>query len=112
MKKLFVMVLAVISVGGIVSAAVITNELGQVVTTTVGSDGVTVAITMPAGASSSGPRAYASLPGSQLDTNATTTVTAYTPRDIGDILIGRTGSTGDVWMATGWTTNNWKKLTP
>ena len=42
------------------------------------------------------------------DTNATTTATAYTPRWVGDILVGGAGEgTNGVWIAKGTTTNDW-----
>lgn len=45
----------------------------------------------------------------QRDTNATTSATAYTPRYVGDLLIGQAGSgTGAMWVATGVTTNDWE----
>ncbi len=43
----------------------------------------------------------------QADTNATTTVTLYTPRRVGDTLIGALGGTNAVWVARGATTNDW-----
>ena len=47
------------------------------------------------------------------DTNATTTATAYTPRYIGDILIGFKGSgTNAMWIAKGTTTNDWVCIVP
>lgn len=42
------------------------------------------------------------------DTNVVTVSTAYTPRRIGDLLIGGAGAgTGAVWVAKGKTTNDW-----
>jgi len=43
----------------------------------------------------------------QSDTNATTTVTLYTPRGIGDALVGKQGGSNRVWFATAATTNGW-----
>lgn len=44
----------------------------------------------------------------QSDTNAVTTATAYTPRWVGDVLIGGAGDgTNGVWIAKGTTTNDW-----
>lgn len=43
----------------------------------------------------------------QSDTNATTTVTQYTPEYVGDTLVGKTGGTNTVWIAVGATTNDW-----
>ncbi len=49
----------------------------------------------------------------QADTNATTTATAYTPRFVGDVLIGGAGvGTNAVWIAKGVTTNDWVALKP
>lgn len=48
----------------------------------------------------------------QTDTNDTTTATTYTPTFIGQMLIGKVGTTDSVWIATGVTTNDWTvKLT-
>lgn len=47
------------------------------------------------------------------DTNATTTVTLYTPRRKGDILVGGKGSgTNLVCISKGTTTNDWVQLKP
>jgi hypothetical protein len=47
------------------------------------------------------------------DTNTATTITGYTPRYYGDMLIGRTdAATGAVWVAVGATTNDWKVIGP
>lgn len=49
----------------------------------------------------------------QIDTNATTTVTAYTPRRIGDVLLGGKGEgTNLVCVSKGTTTNDWVQLVP
>ena len=49
----------------------------------------------------------------QSDTNAVTTKTAYTPRRVGDVLVGRAGSgTNGVWIAVGATTNSWQQVAP
>lgn len=46
-----------------------------------------------------------------VDTNATTTVTAYTPAGVGQILVGGAGSgTNAAWYASGLTTNDWTKI--
>lgn len=46
----------------------------------------------------------------QIDTNATTTVTGYVPGRVGEVLIGKTGGTTTVWIASGQTTNGWTKV--
>lgn len=46
----------------------------------------------------------------QRDTNSTTTATAYTPRQPGDILIGNSAGAKAAWIAGGSTTNDWIKL--
>ena len=47
----------------------------------------------------------------QVDTNATTTATAVTPRWTGDMLLGGSSAQYDtVWIAKGVTTNSWVKL--
>ena len=53
------------------------------------------------------------LVGPQRDTNAATTVTGYTPRYFGDMLVGRlAAATGALWVAVGTTTNDWKAIGP
>lgn len=37
----------------------------------------------------------------------TTVTTAYTPRFVGDLLLGKTGTSNAVWVARGLTTNDW-----
>ena len=46
----------------------------------------------------------------QIDTNATTTITLYTPQRVGEVLVGNTGGTTTVWIASGQTTNGWTKV--
>ena len=46
----------------------------------------------------------------QVDTNATTVVTNYVPGRLADVLIGKTGSTTTVWLATGQTTGSWTQI--
>lgn len=48
----------------------------------------------------------------QIDTNATTTVTAHTPTAAGNLLIGKTGGTNRIWIANGTTTNDWVQIAP
>lgn len=49
----------------------------------------------------------------QVDTNASTTVTLFTPRRVGDILIGGAGTgTNGVWISKGGTTNDWVQVAP
>ena len=49
----------------------------------------------------------------QADTNATTTATAYTPRRVGDVLVGGAGTgTNAVWIAKGTSTNDWIQVKP
>lgn len=44
----------------------------------------------------------------QVDTNATTTTTGYTPAFVGQVLVGGAGTgTNGVWVAKGVTTNDW-----
>jgi len=108
MKKILGFALAVLVAGGAV-AATVTNYVGQIVT--VDANGVVTAITVPQTGTNQ-PRTQVALVGLRVDTNATTTWTAYVPRDIGDILVGQTGGTGAVYMATGVSSNDWKKLSP
>jgi len=47
----------------------------------------------------------------QVDTNASTTATGYTPRRSGDILLGGSSAQYDsLWVSKGTTTNDWVKL--
>lgn len=47
------------------------------------------------------------------DTNVTTTVTLYTPRRVGDTLVGGKGSgTNLVCISKGTTTNDWVQIKP
>lgn len=49
----------------------------------------------------------------QVDTNVTTTVTLYTPRRVGDILVGGKGAgTNLVCISKGTTTNDWAQVAP
>jgi hypothetical protein len=48
----------------------------------------------------------------RIDTNATTTVTLYTPTGAGQLLIGKTGGSNRVWIATDGTTNGWVQIAP
>jgi len=49
----------------------------------------------------------------QIDTNATTVATAYTPSAIGQVLIGGAGTgTNAVWISKGLTTNDWIRVAP
>jgi hypothetical protein len=48
----------------------------------------------------------------QADTNASTTVTAYVPAFVGQLLLGAAGSTNSAWVARGTTTNDWLKIAP
>ena len=46
-----------------------------------------------------------------VDTNVTTTVTAYTPSEVGQLLVGGAGTgTNSLWVAAGLTTNDWEQL--
>jgi len=46
-----------------------------------------------------------------VDTNATTTVTAYTPVEVGQLLVGGAGTgTNALWFAAGLTTNDWTQI--
>jgi hypothetical protein len=48
----------------------------------------------------------------QSDTNAITLLTAYTPRRVGDVLIGYSNASNWVWIARGVTTNDWQQIAP
>lgn len=111
MKKLMIAlaVLAMVA-GSIAVAATYTNSLGQVVTYTVGDLGTEVTgVTQPSGGSARA-RTFANLPGQQISEATTVVATAFTPRDIGDFLIGLVSNV--VYMSTGRTTNDWVQLEP
>lgn len=94
---------------GAVVAATVTNKTGQVITTTVGASGVTITITDPNAPAAQTNRVVEAT-GSQLDMGNDTSQTLFTPRNYGDVLIGKEGGTGKVWVATGLTTNDWKAI--
>ena len=49
----------------------------------------------------------------QADTNVNTVASSYTPRRVGDVLVGGAGTgTNAVWIATGATTNGWTRVAP
>ena len=48
----------------------------------------------------------------QSDTNTTTVATQYTPAYAGQVLAGAVGSTNDIWISKGTTTNDWVKVAP
>ena len=48
----------------------------------------------------------------QSDTNATTLLTTYTPRRVGDVLVGLRGGTNWVYISRGITTNDWQQVAP
>lgn len=117
MNKLMIAVLAVALAAGSVWADttnVTTNLIGQVWTTISDAQGVrSSSVTYPSQPSSAS-QLYLTLAGIQLAPRSplVTTNTVFTPRGIGDILIGWSGAgqTGTVWMATGTTTSDWKLL--
>lgn len=43
----------------------------------------------------------------QIDTNATTTTTLYTPAGAGSLLVGSEGGSNRLWISSGSTTNDW-----
>jgi hypothetical protein len=45
-----------------------------------------------------------------VDTNATTTVTLYTPTGAGQILSGKVATSNAIWVATAANTNSWVKI--
>ena len=74
------------------------------------------AVTLPAGPTASLAAADTALQGAtfaQVDTNATTTITGYTPAFVGQVLIGGAGTgTNAAWVAKGATTNDWVQVAP
>jgi hypothetical protein len=47
----------------------------------------------------------------QKDTASSTTTTAYTPKYIGDFLVGKTDGSNSLWVAVGLTTSDWAVVT-
>lgn len=57
--------------------------------------------------------AYVAAITAQADTNASTVATGYTPRRVGDVLVGGAGTgTNAVWISKGSTSNDWVKVQP
>lgn len=111
MNRMLIAMAAVLVAAGVVVAATVTNRMGQVITTSVGSDGVTTTTIVVANGASSVTNRTVLPVGWYLDMAVTTDATLYTPRNYGDGIIGKTGvGTGSVWVATGLTTNDWAKL--
>ena len=106
MKSLFAgaMVVLLLAVAIPAIAVTVTNQ-GQVITVTLMSENV---------AAASISRTYAPALGCQIDSNAVTVATAYTPRDLGDVLIGRIATaTNAAWIAMGGvTSNSWIRFAP
>ena len=95
-----------------VMAFTYTNQMGQIVTVTVGDNGVeTSTYTLP-NALTPATRTFGNLPGFQLYTNVNVmlpaTTNSFTPRDIGDLLIGT--YSGKVQIAYGTTAGYWTPL--
>lgn len=117
-KKMLIAVCASLLViaGVVVYAAtttnVVTNVVGQVITTTTDEYGKVTKTIVDANALSSQSRSRVELSGVLLDSTQSdnTTNTLYTPRDVGDFLVGETHGTGAIWMASGPTTNDWKLI--
>lgn len=94
------------------STNTVTNAVGQVIVVVTDNYGVHISSVTPANLPASQSRVYIPAQGNyRYDGAHSTTNYIYTPRDIGDILIGSQLGTGAVWMATGVTTGGWQKLT-
>ena len=65
------------------------------------------AVTAEATARAAGDDVLAAAMVAQADTNDATSTTTYTPRYIGDKLLGKVDSSNAVWIARGLTTNDW-----
>lgn len=105
MKKIIVALLSAMVTASVVYAATYTNQIGQVVT--VGANGVVTSITDPT-VPGSATNTVGALPGVQISTAITVDATQYSPRGIGDILIGTTS--GRVFVATGVATSSWVQV--
>lgn len=90
----------------------VTNAIGEVFTVILDSHGARVTAVTEPSALSSQSRTFTELVGVQIAAIGVnnTTNTLYTPRDVGDVLIGKVAGTGAVWMATGLTTSDWIKV--
>ena len=111
MKKVLIAVIALLALGSSVFAGstnTYTNVYNQVVTVVVGDDGTLTTSIVPAVSPDLAYRTEIPLVGIQVSTGTTVTATAFTPRDIGDILIGTVSN--KVYMSTGATTNDWVEL--
>lgn len=100
MKK-FLIAFAGVLLAGAVYAAVTTNELGQVVTTTETSVGVTTSVSDPNAAPAPVVVRIPVSGSAQVDTNATTTTGNYTPASELDFLVGKVGGTNALWVSVG-----------
>jgi len=112
--KFVIAFIGAVLVAGVAFGAttIITNAMGQVYSVAVDEYGTVISVvTSTPNLPASQTRSQLDLVGVQLENTAfNTTNTLFTPRDIGDILIGKTLGTGDIWMATGATTNDWKGI--
>ena len=107
MKKVLLALLAVGLIGSAV-AATVTNELGQIIVTTAGVNGLTTVITPKALSVSAEKQVIIAPIGSQLSEVNPVVSTAYTPRGLGDQIIGTVA--GSVYVATGVGSGNWQRV--
>jgi len=108
MKKISAIAVAVLLFAGVsVFAATVTNQMGQVITTTITPAGLTTTILDPFSPMSMTNQTVGPV-GCWLKRDTVVDVTLVTPRNYGDMIVG--GTTGKVWIATGLTTNDWKLL--
>lgn len=92
---------AVVGVGSAhaqTQSATVTNRQGQVIQVTL----------TDSGPASGAVRTIVPAVGAQVATNVTVVATQFTPRELGDLLLGTVS--GKVYIATGGTTNDWKAL--
>lgn len=104
MQKILIAFVSLLA-AGVAFAAVTTNELGQVVTTTQGSVGITTSVSDPNAAPAPAVVRVPVGASAQVDTNATTTTSGYTPVSGLDFLVGKVGGTNALWVSidgTGW----------
>src|SRR3990167_5074599 len=113
MKLIAAMVAACLAVVGIVVAgtSTVTNELGQVITVVTDNYGVHITdVTVPSIPATQS-QVYMNFVGFRIQPTATTNPAAFVPRQIGDVVINRFGTTnGGVWIANGITTKDWVPL--
>lgn len=117
MKKVLVTILALVVFGALStvkadSTNVVTNAIGQVVTTITSMNGLRVTSIVDSSVVAAPSDTRVSFVGAQLatDTNLAVTCTNYVPRNFGDVLIGVASTNGTIFMANGVAVTDWVQL--